>query len=118
MKLIVNNEDNEDKFCNVCYHSYKYLNSGLFYVPTISINVCNDCLIELHEDLTTVKYDRETEFLDTRWTEAINEARYMLVEYTKIPTGMFGANEISILIFRYENGDRTMELLEELEGIQ
>lgn len=59
----------------------------------------------------------DVEMVD-RWKEAIKEARFMLVEYTKIPTGMFGATGINILIFRYENGERTMELLEALEGIQ
>ncbi len=52
-----------------------------------------------------------------RWEEAIANARYFLDEYRKIPTGMFGAIFIATAITRYENGERTQELLEELEGI-
>ncbi|WP_199614676.1 hypothetical protein [Paenibacillus alkalitolerans] len=58
------------------------------------------------------------EELKKRWEDAIENARFMLEEYKKIPTGAFGATLIAQAITRYENGERTQELLEELEGIQ
>ena len=53
-----------------------------------------------------------------KWDEAIENARFMLDEYKKIPTGMFGAMNISATIARYDQGERTTELYEELEGIE
>jgi hypothetical protein len=53
-----------------------------------------------------------------RWEDAIANAKFMLEEYKKIPTGGFGAITITQTIIRYENGERTDELLEELEGIE
>lgn len=53
-----------------------------------------------------------------RWEDAIANAKFMLEEYKKIPSGGFGAITITQTIIRYENGERTDELLEELEGIQ
>lgn len=53
-----------------------------------------------------------------RWSDAIENARFMLEEYRKIPSGIFGAMNIANTIARYENGERTEYLLEELESIQ
>ncbi|MVP00362.1 hypothetical protein [Paenibacillus lutrae] len=59
-----------------------------------------------------------SEELEARWDKAIEHARYMLKEYLNIPTGVFGATYISIVIQRYESGERTEELLKELEEIK
>lgn len=53
-----------------------------------------------------------------RWNAAIDNARFMLEEYKKIPAGIFGATMIASAIARYDSGERTNELLEELEGIE
>ena len=55
---------------------------------------------------------------EERWDEAIEYARIMLEEYKQIPTGAFGAMFISTLITRYENGERTDELLADLESVE
>lgn len=55
---------------------------------------------------------------EERWSEAIDNARFMLGEYKKIPYGAFGAMNIANMIARYDRGERTEELLEELEAIQ
>jgi hypothetical protein len=55
---------------------------------------------------------------DERWKSAIENARFMLEEYKKIPNGIFGAMNIANIIARYDSGERTKELLEELEGIE
>lgn len=54
---------------------------------------------------------------DDRWDKAIENARFMLEEYKHIPSGIFGATAISLAISRYDNGERTSELLDELESI-
>ncbi|WP_178381953.1 hypothetical protein [Paenibacillus sp. P32E] len=53
-----------------------------------------------------------------RWTSAIDNARFMLEEYKKIPVGIFGAMNIANVIARYDRGERTQDLLEELEAIE
>lgn len=53
-----------------------------------------------------------------RWDIAVENAKFMLEEYKKIPTGVFGAVWIAQAIARYEKGERTVELLEELEQIK
>lgn len=55
---------------------------------------------------------------ETRWENAIDNAKQMLELYRAIPTGIFGVAAISNCIERYNNGERTTELLEELENIQ
>jgi hypothetical protein len=54
-----------------------------------------------------------------RWDEAIENAKFFEVEYQKIPAGALAlAITIRPAIKRYEDGERTEELLELLEGIQ
>lgn len=54
-----------------------------------------------------------------RWEKAIEYAREMLSEYRSIgPAGIFGCCFISESIRRYEDGERSQELLEELESIE
>lgn len=55
---------------------------------------------------------------DERWDAAIEHAREYLKIYREIPTGVFGAILIQADISRYERGERTIELLEVLEGIK
>ncbi|MEK3673549.1 hypothetical protein [Paenibacillus sp. FSL R10-2771] len=55
---------------------------------------------------------------EERWSTAIDNARFMLEEYKKIPYGAFGAMNIANVIARYDRGERTEDLLEELEAIQ
>lgn len=56
--------------------------------------------------------------MDERWKTAIGNAEIMFEEYKKIPTGIFGAISIACVIDRYKSGERTKELLEELESIE
>lgn len=67
----------------------------------------------LAEDWTTVG-----ESGDSRWDAAIKNARFMLEEYKQIPVGVFGAIGIAQTIDRYDRGERTPELLSDLEAIQ
>lgn len=70
-------------------------------------------------DIFKKTYDKvENVIPETRWDEAINNARFMLEEYKKIPVGGLGGIIIAQAIARYENGERTTELLEELESIE
>lgn len=55
---------------------------------------------------------------DERWKAAIEHAELYLDLYKKEPMGVFGAMNISNAISRYEDGDRSERLLEELEQIQ
>ncbi|WP_168928839.1 hypothetical protein [Paenibacillus dokdonensis] len=55
---------------------------------------------------------------ENRWNEAIDNARFMFDEYKKIPAGIFGAIHIAGAIERYDRGERTLELLEDLESIE
>jgi hypothetical protein len=54
---------------------------------------------------------------EERWQRAVENARFMIEEYRKIPMGMIGATFIAYAISRYESGERTHDLLEELESI-
>jgi hypothetical protein len=57
--------------------------------------------------------------VEERWQQAIEHAREYLGYYKEIgPTGMFGATIIAHNISRYENGERSQDLLDELEGIK
>lgn len=69
-------------------------------------------------DIFEKTYELAEEIPQERWDEAIKNARFMMGEYKQIPTGMFGATTIALAISRYENGERTNELLEELESIK
>jgi len=51
------------------------------------------------------------------WEYEINRAKEMLEVYKSIPTGLFGATIISQSIERYENGERTEDLYENLKNI-
>lgn len=82
-------------------------NSFNTWVPSVS-----DCLAEDWELVDA------GEDYDKRWNAAIENARFMLNEYKQIPAGAFGAMNIAQTIARYESGERSLELLEELEGIQ
>lgn len=53
-----------------------------------------------------------------RWRAAIDHARYMLKVYYNVPLGIFAALNIQNAIDRYERGQRTQELLAELEGFE
>lgn len=55
---------------------------------------------------------------EERWEEAVKHARTMLEIYKEIPTGIFGATLIAKAITRYEDGEKTNELLEELESFE
>lgn len=55
---------------------------------------------------------------EARWQAAISRAQEYLEIYKSIPTGIFGATIIAHNISRYENGERTPELLDELENIE
>lgn len=55
---------------------------------------------------------------DERWDAAITHAREHREMYLEVPNGMFGAILIQADIYRYERGERTIELLEKLEGIK
>ncbi|GKU76859.1 hypothetical protein [Paenibacillus sp. L3-i20] len=61
---------------------------------------------------------KESPLTEERWTAAVNNANFMLKEYQNIPTGTFGAITIAQTISRYENGERTKELLDDLEAIE
>lgn len=67
-------------------------------------------------DIFEATYDEVPD--ENRWDDAINNAKFMLEEYKNIPAGAFGAINIANAIGRYENGERTEELLNELESIQ
>ena len=57
--------------------------------------------------------------MEERWRIAIERAREALAIYRSIgPVGYFGATMISLDIQRYDDGERTDDLLEELEGIK
>ncbi|CAM4098788.1 hypothetical protein PAAL109150_09840 [Paenibacillus alkaliterrae] len=60
----------------------------------------------------------EDEITQEQWHAVMDNAKFMLEEYKKIPTGMFGAINIANAISRYENGERTKELYEELKSIE
>jgi hypothetical protein len=55
-----------------------------------------------------------------KWDAAIAHAREYHQIYLDLPvrSGFFGAPMIGGLIRRYEGGERTKELLEELEGVE
>lgn len=55
---------------------------------------------------------------EKRWEDAIARAKEYLEIYKSVPMGMFGATIIAHNISRYENGERSPELLSELEGIE
>lgn len=74
---------------------------------------------ELDEYIAELEKELEAETItDEQWDSVMENARFMLIEYKKIPNGMFGAINIANAINRYENGERTKELYEELESIQ
>lgn len=53
-----------------------------------------------------------------RWGKAVEHARHMFDVYRTTPHGEFAAALIAAGINRYENGDRSDDLLEALEGIR
>ncbi len=75
---------------------------------------------EIDKRIKALRIDQATECSDdvVRWDDAIKNARFMLEEYKKIPAGAFGAMHIASTIVRYDSGDRSNELLEELESIE
>lgn len=116
-----------DDFITVNHETFP--SAGMVMIPTLEgvmkadigdyiIKGVNGEFYPCKPDIFEKTYEPAQDLDEGRWFEAIAIARYMLEEYKKIPTGAFGAMGISTLITRYENGERTIELLEELESIK
>ncbi|MBE7897172.1 hypothetical protein G7L40_00410 [Paenibacillus polymyxa] len=53
-----------------------------------------------------------------QWDQAIEHAEYYRELYKEIPTGIFGLHFLNIMIQRYESGERTVELYEDMMDVE
>jgi len=60
----------------------------------------------------------EDDVTQEQWDEAVKDAKEVLEMYKEIPSGIFGAMNISEVLARYDRGERTKELYEDLKSIQ
>lgn len=69
-------------------------------------------------DIFEMTYELEPEEItQEQWDYVVDVAKFMLDEYKKIPTGAFGAMNIELMVNRYENGERSHELYDEMNGL-
>ncbi|MDY8023364.1 hypothetical protein [Paenibacillus polymyxa] len=59
-----------------------------------------------------------SEITQQQWSEAVRHAKYYLGLYKEIPTGFFGAAFINRMIIRYEAGERTKELYQDMMDVE
>ena len=60
----------------------------------------------------------DSKVLEERFKAAYERAKEYLELYKKTPMGMFGASHIASSMSLYEDGDRSIQLLETLESIE